>query len=85
MERIYTYDNNRNLIDIHAPNVPWYNQSFTYDALNRLTDATGWYGTTGYTYDNVGNRLTRTVIGEIENYTYIGGSNKLDQIAGANP
>jgi RHS repeat-associated protein len=85
MERIYTYDNNRNLIDIDAPSVPWYNQSFTYDALNRLTDATGRYGTTGYTYDNVGNRLTRTVNGESETYNYVPGTNKLLEITGANP
>jgi RHS repeat-associated protein len=85
MEHIYTYDNNRNLIDIHAPNVPWYNQSFTYDALNRLTDATGRYGTIGCSYDNVGNRLTRTVNGETETLSYIPGTNKLDQIAGDNP
>ena len=85
MERIYTYDNNRNLIDIHAPDVPWYNQSFTYDALNRLTDATGRYGTTGYTYDDVGNRLTRAVNGETETYSYIPGTNKLQEITGANP
>ena len=85
MERIYTYDNNRNLIDIHAPNIPWYNQTFTYDALNRLTGAQGRYGVISYTYDDVGNRLTRTVNGETEDYSYIGGTNKLDQITGANP
>jgi RHS repeat-associated protein len=85
MERIYTYDNNRNLIDIHAPNVPWYNQSFTYDDLNRLTTAEGRYGSISYAYDDVGNRLTRTINGETENYTYIAGTNKLDSITGTNP
>jgi len=85
MERIYTYDSNRNLINIQGTNTPWYNQTFTYEALNRLTDATGRYGVINYTYDNVGNRSTRTVIGETENYTYIGGSNKLQEITGANP
>jgi RHS repeat-associated protein len=85
MERIYTYDNNSNLTDIYGINTPWYNQSFTYDALNRLTSAEGRYGVIGYTYDNVGNRLTRTVNDETENYTYIPGTDKLDQITGANP
>jgi len=84
MERIYTYDGNH-LIDIHAPNVPWYNQSFTYDALNRLTHAEGRYGTISYTYDDVGNRLTKTINSDTEYYTYLTGTNKLDQMAGANP
>jgi len=47
MERIYTYDGNRNLIDIDSPNIPCYNQTFTYDVLNRLTYAEGRYGTIG--------------------------------------
>ena len=85
MERIYTYDSNRNLIGIQGTNTYWYNQAFTYDALNRLTNAQGRYGTISYTYDNLGNRLTRTVNGETEDYSYIGGTNKLDQITGANP
>ncbi|MBW2342384.1 MAG: hypothetical protein JRF50_18980 [Deltaproteobacteria bacterium] len=85
MERVYTYDGNRNLIDVHSPNILWYNQDFTYDTLNRLTSKEGRYGAINYIYDNVGNRLTRTVNGETENYAYIPGSNKLDQISGANP
>jgi len=85
MERIYTYDSNRNLIDIHAPNLPWYNQTFTYDALNRLISAEGRYGSISYTYDEVGNRLTQTVNGDTENYTYLPGTNKLDHITGDNP
>jgi len=85
MERIYTYDNNRNLIDIQGTNTSWYNQSFTYDTLNRLTSAEGRYGAINYTYDDVGNRLIRTVNGETANYNYIGGTNRLDQITGANP
>jgi RHS repeat-associated protein len=85
MERVYTYDNNRNLTDIYAPNTPWYDQAFTYDALNRLTDATGRYGVIGYTYDKVGNRLTRTINGETETYNYVTGTNQLQEIIGANP
>jgi len=85
MERIYTYDGNRNLIDIDNPNIPWYNQSFTYDALNRLTNAEGRYGAINYTYDDVGNRLTKTINSDTEYYTYLTGTNKLDSITGANP
>jgi hypothetical protein len=42
------------------------NQDFGYDALDRLTTATGPYGTGGasftitYTYDQIGNMLTNS-------------------------
>ncbi len=36
-------------------------QDFTYDAMHRLTQATGIYGQYDYTYDKVGNRKTRQV------------------------
>ena len=39
---------------------PGNDQAFDYDVLNRLSSATGRYGTLGYTYDGVGNRLTQT-------------------------
>ncbi|MBW1717682.1 MAG: hypothetical protein JRJ77_18030, partial [Deltaproteobacteria bacterium] len=39
-------------------------------------------GTIGYTYDRVGNRITRTINDETENYTYIPGTNKLNEITG---
>jgi RHS repeat-associated protein len=35
-------------------------QTFGYDALDRLTSATGAYGTLAYTYDRNGNRLTES-------------------------
>jgi YD repeat-containing protein len=59
MERHYTYDRNRNLTSVVGTNTPWYNQALTYDALNRLTNADGRYGVMNYTYDKVGNRLTK--------------------------
>jgi RHS repeat-associated protein len=46
------------------------NQSFSYDALNRLTGATGIYGTEGYTYDANGNRLSSILNSFPETYTY---------------
>jgi len=61
------------------------NRSFIYDDLYRLTQATGIFGTIGYTYDNVGNRLSRTVDGQTDTYQYQSGKNRLDQITGANP
>ena len=44
---------------------------WTYDSLNRLTQATYPNGdVTGYTYDGVGNRLTHTVNGVTTTNTY---------------
>jgi RHS repeat-associated protein len=82
MERTYSYDSNRNLTSITATNIPWYNQTFTYDALNRLTYASGRYGVISYTYDNGGNRLSRSLNGEVENLSYIQGTNRLHEITG---
>ncbi|MBI5502634.1 MAG: RHS domain-containing protein [Deltaproteobacteria bacterium] len=33
---------------------------YTYDEQDRLTSATGWWGSLGWTYDRTGNRLTET-------------------------
>ncbi|HPA15653.1 MAG TPA: DUF6531 domain-containing protein, partial [Desulfobacterales bacterium] len=61
------------------------NQTFGYDDLYRLTSATGVYGAIGYTYDNVGNRLTRTHDGLTDTYHYESGTNRLIEISGADP
>jgi len=61
------------------------NQTFGYDDLYRLTSATGIYGTAGYTYDKVGNRLSKTLNSETDTYAYTPASNKLSNITGANP
>ena len=84
-ERVLARDANGNLTSIQGTTTPWYNQSFTYDALNRLTGGTGWYGTIGYTYDRVGNRLTQKVNGQQETYTYVSGTNRLQQVSGPSP
>lgn len=52
-------------------------QSFTYDDLNRLTNAQGKYGSYSWSYDNVGNRLTQQLNTETTSYTYETGTNKL--------
>ena len=79
-ERTYTYDNNGNLTSVTAPNTPWYNRTYTYDALSRLDHAEGPYGIIDYTYDTVGNRLTKAENGVIDTYVYITDTNKLNEI-----
>jgi YD repeat-containing protein len=72
-------DPNGNITDITNPLDPSRNQGFGYDALDRLTDAHGRYGELRYTYDEVGNRLSRTRNGIAEPYTYAADSNHLLQ------
>jgi RHS repeat-associated protein len=55
----YGYDPASNITATNDNRVPARSQGFTYDALDRLTQGTGLYGQLGYTYDAVGNRLTR--------------------------
>ena len=81
-ERTYTYDAVGNLTSVDSPNVPRYNRVFGYDALNRLEHAEGPYGIIDYTYDSVGNRLTKVMNGQTETYTYIAGTNKIQEITG---
>jgi len=85
MEMAYTYDDNRNLLSVAAPNAPWLDQSFTYDSHNRLTQAQGRYGNIAYTYDPVGNRLTRTVNTRTETYAYVPDTNRIQEITGHDP
>ncbi len=55
----YAFDNNGNVSTI-ADTVNAMSQSFTYDDLNRLTQAIGSaYGTQNFAYDSIGNMLTK--------------------------
>ena len=58
------------------------NQSFTLDDLQRLTAATGAYGSLTYTYDAADNRLTRNLSGgPSETFTYGTTDNRLQSAA----
>jgi RHS repeat-associated protein len=54
--------------------------TFGYDDLYQVTSATGIYGTLGFGFDDVGNRLSRTDGGSTETYTYTIDTNRLDMI-----
>ncbi|MEW8057606.1 MAG: RHS repeat-associated core domain-containing protein, partial [Candidatus Thiodiazotropha sp.] len=58
-------------------------QLFDYDALYRLTNASGAYGDFTYTYDATGNRLSLTLDGSTETYSYAPSSHRLQQILGS--
>lgn len=75
------YDGRDNITAITDNLDPARDQGFGYDALSRLTSASGPYGDIAYTYDPVGNRETRDVtVGAVttsEAYSYALDSNRL--------
>ncbi len=61
------------------------NQTFAYDKLSRLISATGDYGSLAYSYDAIGNRLSKTdnvssSAEKVANYHYRQGSHYLGKI-----
>lgn len=73
----YNYDLTGNILGIADNLANSKSQSFAYDKLSRLTQANGAYGSLGYTYDAVGNRLKKTADGKTETYSYAANSNRL--------
>jgi RHS repeat-associated protein len=82
MERSFTYFNGGQLHTVTAPNTPWYDRTFVYDGLKRLTLAEGPFGTLAYGYDDAGNRLSETRTGVSDTYAYVTGTNQLASITG---
>jgi RHS repeat-associated protein len=76
----YAYDADNNVLSIADAITPGNNQSFAYDTLNRLTSAAGAYGSLGYTYDKVGNRLKQTLGAATTTYAFAAGTNRLSGI-----
>jgi len=81
----YTLDPVGNITAITNNLDPTRSQTFGYDDLYRLTSSNGIYGDISYTYDKVGNRLTRIEGTQTDTYSYVNGTSKLSQITGANP
>jgi RHS repeat-associated protein len=64
----YTYDAAGNRATLTSPQG---NETYSYDALDRLSDVAYQGGpTVGYTYDAAGNRTSETRGGQTTNYTY---------------
>jgi len=83
MNRTYTYDNVGNILTIPDSLNAQKNQTFGYDNLYRLTTANGVWGAGSFTYDNVGNRLSKVVGTNTTNYAYVTGKNRLASSTGA--
>src|SRR5262249_8357614 len=56
LDLTYTYDNVGNVSQI-ADGRSGYTQNFSYDVLDRIAEATGYYGSSTFTYDAHGNRI----------------------------
>ncbi|MFZ1986986.1 MAG: RHS repeat-associated core domain-containing protein, partial [Desulfatitalea sp.] len=82
MDRTYTPDNVGNIAQIIDNLDNSRSQSFGYDDHYRLTSAAGVYGSIGYTYDRVGNRLSQTDAAGTDAYAYLSGTNKLRTVSG---
>ena len=85
LNRGYGYDEVDNITGITNPIATTKSQSFTYDALNRLTSGSGIYGYQAFSYDDVGNRIgfladDGTGI-KSDTYTYPALSNRLTSIS----
>ncbi len=69
----YWYEPNSNVDSIADYLNSQYSQGFAYEALNRLTNVYSTGGIQSFTYDAVGNRLSKTGA----SYTYYTGTNRL--------
>ena len=60
-------------------------QTIGYDDLNRVASASGIYSAQSYSYDGVGNRLSRTIGATTDTYAYSSTANRISTITtGAN-
>jgi YD repeat-containing protein len=82
MDWTYDYYQTSNISLIDDNNNTANDQTFSYDAENRLNVADGSYGVLDYDYDKVGNRTKLTVDTNalVKDYTYDTTSNQLDTL-----
>lgn len=78
-----TYDNVGNVTAVDDTRAGFY-QGLSYDDLDRLTDVTG-FAAGGFSYDSIGNRLSKTIAGATTSYTYSPSNNRLTSASGAEP
>lgn len=81
LDLAYGYDPAGNVASITDPR-PAASQTFAIDALDRLTTATGPWGTLQWTYDSAGNRLSEVSSAGTTNYSYNTATQRLDGTTG---
>ena len=77
----YGYDTRDNLTSVSDALTASNSETFTYTPRESLATATGPYGALAYAYDGVGNRITYSVDGLTDTYTYPVTSNRLQTIS----
>ena len=78
----YSHDSSGNITAIADNLNSSNNKTYDYDALDRLTAASGPWGTLGFSYDDVGNRQSYSEPAGSTNYSYQAGSNRLSGSSG---
>ncbi|MDO6424905.1 SPRY domain-containing protein, partial [Saccharophagus degradans] len=88
LARLYEYDANNNIQSFNGTVRAQDNTNYSYDVLDRLIYSSGVFGDIGYTYDDIGNRLTReheTGAESIsESYSYSETSHRLTSVSANN-
>lgn len=83
IDRTYQFDAAGNITGITDNLDPAKTQSFGYDSINRLSSASGVYGSFSYDYDPVGNRLAQDSPAGHTDYQYYSDTNRLQSTTGA--
>ncbi len=78
----YDYNPLNNIKQINDITTQAIQQTFDYDAVQRLTNATGSYGELTYSYDDIGNRIEKTSGQNTTQYSYQNNS-QLSDLTGA--
>lgn len=81
MDSSYTYDEKGNLIGVNDTADSSFDRVIGYDALDRVTSASGTWGPLAITYSGVGNILSQTLSAGVMDYSY-DASNKLTTLTG---
>lgn len=82
LNHFYQYDANHNIETINDLITPTKNISLTYDDLDRLDTAAGFWGTGSFDYDSLGNIETKTLGNQSLSYVY-DTNNRLTGITGS--
>lgn len=80
----YAYDLTNNITDINNALDTTDNKTYTYDVLSRLISGTSDLNTIDFSYDQIGNRLTKADNGLLDDYQYISNSHQLNSVVGPN-
>jgi RHS repeat-associated protein len=79
----YTYDNDNNVKVITDSATGAQSRSLFYDGLDRLTTASGVWGSATYGYDSLDNLRTETIGAQTINTNYNANTNRIDGVSGS--